>query len=160
MPPSSQPTDKSLKQKKISEIVNPRLIQAPSDTTVKQAVELMGEQRSAYIVVADKKKVVGIFTETDVVQKVLETDADWKRPVSDFMTRDPLVLRPDDPVGKAIDLMAQNMVYHIPLVNERQELTGVLSVRTLVRFLSEFYPAEIYNLPPDPHQVMGTQEGG
>ena len=46
------------------------------------------------------------------------------------------------------------------LVNEKGDLVNVLSVRTLIRFLSEFYPAEIYNLPPDPDQVLTPPEGG
>jgi CBS domain-containing protein len=156
----SRPVDKLLKEKKISEVINPRLIQAPPDISVQRAVEYMRENESAYIVVAENKKVVGMFTESDVVQKILEKDVDWKKPIRDFMTKNPVVLRPIDTVGRAIDLMAERSVYHIPLVDQNQDLTGVLSVRTLIRFLAEFYPAEVYNLPPDPHQVMKTPEGG
>lgn len=151
---------KTLKEKRISEIVNPRLIQAPSATAIKDALNLMRSEQSAYIVVADGKKVVGMFTETDVARKVLGKKIDLSRPIKDVMTPDPMVLRPDDAVGKAIDLMAEFSFYHIPLVNERQELVGVLSVRTLIRFLAEFYPAEVYNLPPNLHQVAETAEGG
>ncbi len=158
MPPKS--VDRLLKEKKISDIVNPRLIQAPPDISVKRAIEFMRENQSAYIVVADNKKVVGIFTETDVMQKVLERKIDWRKPIRQFMTKNPSVLRPGDTVGRAIDLMAENNFYHIPLVNEKNELVGVLSVRTLIRFLAEFYPAEVYNLPPNLHQIMLTPEGG
>jgi CBS domain-containing protein len=154
------PASQQLKEKKISEVVNARLIQAPSSTSVKDAVALMRREQSAYIVVADAKDVVGILTETDVARKILGQKVDDKLPIRDFMTKDPVVLRPDDTVGKAIDLMAEHSFYHIPLVNERQELVGVLSVRTLIRFLSEFYPGEVYNLPPDLHQVAQTEEGG
>jgi CBS domain-containing protein len=94
------------------------------------------------------------------MQKILEKDVDWRKPIKNFMTKSPMVLRPSDTVGRAIDLMAERNFYHIPLVNDKQELVGVLSVRTLIRFLAEFYPAEIYNLPPNLHQVMPTPEGG
>lgn len=158
MPPKS--VDRLLKEKKISDIVNPRLIQAPPDISVKRAVEFMRENQSAYIVVAENKKVVGILTETDVIQKILEKKIDWRKPIKLFMTKAPSVLRPGDTVGQAIDLMAEHNFYHIPLVNDKKELVGVLSVRTLIRFLAEFYPAEVYNLPPNLHQVMMTPEGG
>lgn len=157
---AQKPTDKLLKDKKISEIVNPRLIQAPPGISLERAVELMHENKSAYIVVAEKNQVVGIFTETDVVRKILGQKISWKKPIGEFMTKNPLVLRPDDNVGRAVEMMAENSFYHIPLVNERQQLVGVLSVRTLVRFLAEFYPSEVYNLPPDPGQVLQTPEGG
>jgi len=45
-------------------------------------------------------------------------------------------------------------VYHVPLLDEQGNLANVLSVRTLIRFLAEFYPQEIYNLPPDSDQIM------
>ena len=157
MPPKSPET--LIKQTKISEITNPKLVQAPPETSVKDAIDLMQASKAGYIVVAKNKKVVGIFTETDMVQKILDRDVNWSDPISKHMTIDPFVLRPDDSVGKAIELMGERKVYHIPLLDERGNLANVLSVRTLIRFLAEFYPQEIYNLPPRP-QVMETQEGG
>jgi hypothetical protein len=67
----------------------------------------------------------------------------------------------DDPWAAPWTCMAEYDCYHIPLVNEKQELVNVLSVRTLVRFLAEFYPAEVFNIPPNPHQIASQRaEGG
>lgn len=156
MPSSS----KLLKEKKISEIINTRMIQAPATASVAEALDLMRRETSLYLVVVKGKTAVGIFTETDFIQKILGKGVDLKRPIADFMTKDPLALRPDDTVGKAIDLMAERGFYHVPLVDEKKDLAGILSVRTVIRFLAEFYPAEVYNLPPNPHQVAQTAEGG
>ncbi len=152
--------DTLLKEKKIFQIVNPRLVQAPSSISVKQAIDYMQKERAGYMVIAEAGKPVGIFTETDVIRKVLEQDVDWNRPVKEFMTPSPVVLRPEDTVGEAIDVMGSHRFYHIPLVDEGGNLVNVISVRTLIRFLAEFYPAEVLNLPPVPNQVMETQEGG
>jgi len=57
-------------------------------------------------------------------------------------------------------LMVKSDVYHLPLVNSKQELVNVISVRTLVRYLAGFYPTEIYNLPPNLDQIMQSREGG
>jgi CBS domain-containing protein len=154
------PTDKLLKEKKISEIINTRMIQAPATITLGEALELMRRETSLYLMVVDGKKAVGIFTETDFVQKVLGRNISPERPVREFMTPTPLCLQPDVTVGEAIDLMAKNGFYHVPLVDGKQDLVGILSVRTVIRFLAEFYPSEVYNLPPDPHQVAQTAEGG
>lgn len=147
-------------EKKISEIVNPKLVQAPPETTIAQAARLMQENKSGYIVVARKKRVVGLFTETDLVQKILDKSVSWTRPIKDFMNAEPAVLAISDSVGQAIDLMGKARCYYIPLVNEKKELVNVISVRTLTRFLAAFYPAEVYNLPPRPNQVSLTPEGG
>lgn len=153
-------SERQLKDKKIGEIINPRLIQAPPTTTIERAVEIMRENKSAYLVISEKKRVVGMFTESDLAQKIINKGVEWNRTLSDFMSDDPLVLREDDTVGRAVDLMAEHDFYHIPLVNEKQQLVNVLSVRTLVRFLAEFYPGEVYNIPPNPHQIASQAEGG
>ncbi len=158
MPPKSVET--LLKETKIYQVINPKLVQAPPDISLKKAIEIMQEHKSGYIVVAKEKKVVGIFTETDVVNKILGRHVNWDAPVSQFMTPNPVVLNPEDSVGQAIDLMGERRFYHIPLVDNHQELVNVISVRTLIRFLAEFYPTEVYNLPPRPDQIMETQEGG
>jgi CBS domain-containing protein len=156
----TKPVETLLKEKRIYQIVNPRLVQASPDISVKAAIELMQQNKSGYVVIAKAKKVVGIFTEADVVQKVLDKDQDGAKPVSEFMQKDPLVLNIKDTVGAAIDIMGDHRIYHVPLVDDRKELVNVISVRTLIRFLAEFYPTEIYNLPPRPDQVMPTEEGG
>lgn len=158
MPPKSVET--LLKETKIYQIINPKLVQAPPDISLKKAIEIMQEHKSGYIVVAKEKKVVGIFTETDLVNKILGRNVNWDAPLSEFMTPDPVALNPEDSVGQAIDLMGERRFYHIPLVDNQRELVNVISVRTLIRFLAEFYPTEVYNLPPRPDQIMETQEGG
>ena len=149
-----------IKSTKIGEITNPKLVQAPPETSVKDGIALMQASKAGYIVVAKNKKVFGIFTETDVVQKILDKDINWEDPISKYMTKDPFVLKPTDSVGTAIDLMSSHRFNHIPLVDDKGDLVNVLSVRTLIRFLGEFYPQEVYNLPPRPNQIMETQEGG
>lgn len=157
---SKQSLDDFLAEKKIYQIVNPRLVQAPSTISIKTAIDIMQSQRAGYIVIAEKGKPVGIFTETDVIRKVLGKNIDWKRPVKDLMTANPVCLRIKDTVGEAIDVMGKKRFYHIPLLDDDGYLVNVISVRTLIRFLAEFYPAEVLNLPPVPNQIMESAEGG
>ncbi len=156
-----RPTQQLVKSIKIGQIVNPRLIQAPPEISVRTAVEIMQNNKSGYIVVADHtRKVVGMFTETDVLNRVLGKKDAWTKPVAEFMTKSPIVLSVNDTVGRAIEIMGKNRFYHIPLVDDKGCLVNVISVRTLIRFLAEFYPTEIYNLPPKYDQTMETAEGG
>ncbi len=157
---NAQEVENLLEEKKIYQIINPRLVNASPDITVREAIHLMQRERAGYIVIVKGKKCVGIFTETDVIRKILEQNADWDRPVSDFMTSNPVVLKIDDSVGAAINLMGERRFYHIPLVNDKGELAQVISVRTLIRFLAEFYPDEVLNLPPAPNQIVESREGG
>jgi CBS domain-containing protein len=149
-----------LSEKKIYQIINDKLVRAEPTLAVVEAIRLMQDKKSGYIVIAHVKKVEGIFTEIDVAHKILGKDCDWQKPVREVMTKVPTVLTPKDSVSKAINVMSKHRIYHIPLVDEKSDLVGVLSVRTLIRFLAEFYPTEVYNLPPDPAQIMETPEGG
>jgi CBS domain-containing protein len=157
---TAESVETMLKSKKIYQIVNPKLVQSPSKTPVRDVMALIQSNRGGYCVIADNKKVVGIFTENDVVKRLLGKGADLTRPVAEFMTREVKVLTPQNSVGDAINLMGSHRFYHIPLVNESADLVGVLSVRTLIRFLAAYYPTEIYNLPPKSDQIMRTPEGG
>lgn len=149
-----------LKEKKIFQVINPKLVQTGPETSVKDAIALMQSKRSGYLVISKENKPVGMFTEVDVTNKILNQKINLNDPVSNFMTADPFTLTPQDSIGKAIKLMGDKRFYHIPLVDKKGELSGILSVRTLIRFLSEFYPTEIFNLPPKPDQVMESREGG
>ena len=155
-----QSIDEILSEKKIYQIVNPRLVQAPPTISIQTAIEIMQSQRAGYIVIADRGKPVGIFTETDVIRKVMEKNMNWERRVKEVMTPNPVCLRMGDTVGQAIDVMGKKRFYHIPLLDEKGYLVNVISVRTLIRFLAEFYPAEVLNLPPVPNQIIESAEGG
>lgn len=149
-----------LKDTKISQVISRKIISTGPSVPLKDAVALMQSEKAGYVLIEQDKKPLGIFTETDLAMKVLDTDADWMSPISNFMTKEPIVLTDEDSIEKAIHLMGRHVFWHLPLVDQSGKLTGILSVRALIRFLAEHYPAEVLNLPPDPNQIMSTQEGG
>ncbi len=149
-----------LKEKKVSQVPKGKVISASPEISIQKAIEIMQQERHGYIALVKNKKVVGIFTETDVSRQILGESIDLNTPVSQVMAHNPITILEDDCVGKAIALMGENRVYHLPVVDAEGRLEEVLSVRALIRFLAEFYPTEVYNLPPDPDQVMKTAEGG
>lgn len=158
--PNNKKIEELLREKKIFQVINDRVIQAPPTISLKEAIHQMQFYKSGYIILTQDGTVVGIFTETDVVQKILGHNVDLGRPVSDFMTSVIHSLSPDASVGEAISLMAKKKIYHLPLTDENKRYMGMLSVRTLIRFLAAYYPTEVYNLPPDPQQVSRSVEGG
>ncbi len=149
-----------LDSQKLFKVSMPKYLEAAPDITISKAIELMQDNKHGYVILTENKKVVGIFTETDLVRKVLGKNIDLETPIRDLITQNPILLTGNDSIGTAIDLMGKHRFYHIPIVNEKEELTGVVSVRSLIRFLAECYPDEVLNLPPDPDKIMDTPEGG
>ena len=150
-----------LKEKKIYQILRPKLVTCTPDLTLQEALDLMRREKSGYIVVADAHlKVVGLFTERNVLMKVLRQGVGLNEPMAKYMNSTPSVLSKKDTVGTAIETMNAHNVRHIPLVDELGQMTGVLSVRTIVIFLAELLPVEVFNLPPKSDQIHETAEGG
>lgn len=150
-----------LMEKKIYQVLRPKLVTALPDLTLQQALDLMRREKSGYIVVTDAHlKVVGLFTERDVLMKVLRPGVGLNEPMVKYMNAEPPVLAKKDTVEMAIETMNAHNVRHIPLVDELGQMTGVLSVRTIVIFLAELFPVEVFNLPPKADQIHETAEGG
>ncbi|MCA9395751.1 MAG: CBS domain-containing protein, partial [Candidatus Omnitrophica bacterium] len=91
-----------LKEKKIFEIVNPRLVECAPEISIREVIGLMQRRRSGYAVLVADRQVFGILTETDIALKVMGRNVDLDLPVSEFMTPSPAVLSPTDSVGAAI----------------------------------------------------------
>ncbi len=152
--------EEMLKETKIYQILRPKLVTAAPDATLQEALDLMHRERAGYMVIADEHlHVLGVFTEREVLMNVMRPGVSLAEPVSKYMRTDVHTLTKSDTVGAALEAMNQFSIRHIPLVDEFGQLNGVLSIRTIVTFLAELFPTEIFNIPPRP-QIHETVEGG
>jgi CBS domain-containing protein len=132
----------------------------PAVATVRVAVERMNHANSGCVLVEDGGRLVGIFTERDVLTKVVGTglNVDQTR-VGILMTRHPETLSPDDQVAYALNMMSVGGFRHIPLVDEAGRPVGLVSMRNVVDYMVELFPSEVLNLPPSPQRVPLAREG-
>ena len=87
--------------------------------------------------VIDDGKLVGIFTERDVLTKVLRASRDaTATKVSEVMTRDPITLDIADPPAYAIHLSVARGFRHLPVM-DGNEVKGLVSVRDLLHHIKE-----------------------
>jgi CBS domain-containing protein len=100
-----------------------------SHTTIADAARLMKEHSVGAILIVDEGKVVGIFTERDVVFRVVAADKDPKTTrVSTAMTKKPRTIAPDRPLGHALHIMYEGGFRHVPVV-EKGKPVGMISAR-------------------------------
>jgi CBS domain-containing protein len=130
------------------------------EQSVAEAVALMRRHRVGCLLVCQGEKLVGLFTERDLMRRVLAAGEPLSLPVSAVMTPDPVTVGPKEPIAAAVKHMQRGGYRHLPVVDGAGRPVGVLSVKRIVRYLVEHFPATVYNLPPDPdvypHQAEGA----
>jgi CBS domain-containing protein len=124
-----------------------------------EAVEQMKRDEGGCVIICEAERVVGIFTERDLLTKIVGEEVDMTAPVSRWMSSEVETLTPDATIGEAVRVMNDKGYRNIPLIQDGR-LVGSISVFDVITYLAESYPKETMNLPPVPAQVMDTQEGG
>ena len=132
---------------------------SPRDSVQKVVAAMVGCRAGFALVMDDAGKLLGIFTERDFVNRVVAAGADVSQPVEGLMTRAPKTIRRSSSVHAAVELMATAGYRHLPVLDDAGEPLGVLSVKDVVRYLVEYFPAKVYNLPPTPDQTQPAREG-
>ena len=136
-------------------------VAVPPGTTIGQAARIMKEHRIGCLLVEDDGKLIGIFTERDILTKLVGTGYDPATVrVDGVMTRDPETLTPEDPIAFALQRMSVGGFRHVPLVDADGRPVGILSVKDIVDYLAEHFPQEILNIPPEPGRQPRIPEGG
>jgi CBS domain-containing protein len=107
------------------------------ETPVAEVLKKMVDERIGCVMIVEKDKLIGIFSERDALMK-LNTDAPkfMKRPISQFMTAGPVTAETSDKIAYALHKMNVGGYRHIPILFEGK-LAGVISIRDILRYLTE-----------------------
>ena len=120
------------------------------DAMWKVVAEMAAKGRGA-VLVEDEGALVGIFTERDLLNRVDYSDALWSHVVvRDVMTPHPMVTRPDDSLSEALRRLTQGHRRHLPVVDDRGHVLGLISIRDILTHIAERFPEDMVNLPPHP----------
>jgi CBS domain-containing protein len=113
-----------------------RTIAVAPDETARLAVLRMLEESVGAVAVCDGPRLVGIFTERDVLRLAGEgVDLDAVR-VEDVMTRTVVSISPDDDIRAAAELMSARKIRHVPVVQDGN-LLGMVGIRDVLGTLVE-----------------------
>lgn len=108
------------------------IVSVDSNQTVLDAARMMVEHNIGAVPVLQQGQLVGIFTERDLMSRVVVEGKDPARtPVAQVMTEDPMTVRSEDPLETAMTLMRRHGFRHL-LVCAGRELKGVVSLRDIL----------------------------
>jgi CBS domain-containing protein len=136
-------------------------VAVPPGTTIGEAARIMKVHRVGCVLVEEQGRLIGIFTERDILTKLVGTGYDPAAvSVDGVMTRSPETLTPEDPIAFALHRMSVGGFRHIPLVDASGRPVGILSVKDILDYLAEHFPQEVLNIPPEPRRQPQTRDGG
>ncbi|MGB5079358.1 MAG: CBS domain-containing protein [Burkholderiales bacterium] len=118
-----------------------KMLTAPPETTVSEAARLMADRNVGAVMIVDRERLIGIFTERDAVFRVIARGLDTRTtPVGEVMTTEPKTVDPDKTFGLALLMMHENGFRHVPVI-ENGRPVGIVSARNaLDPEMEEFVP--------------------
>jgi CBS domain-containing protein len=107
-----------------------KVLKGPPETLVSKAAKLMAAKNVGALMVVEGGRLIGIFTERDVVFRVVARGLDARTTaVSDVMSPAPQTVHPDKPFGYALLVMHENGFRHLPVVENGKPI-GIVSARS------------------------------
>ena len=114
----------------VRNVMRRKPLTAAPETLVSKAAKLMAARRVGSILIVEDRHLVGIFTERDVLVRVVARGLDPRvTRLADVMTRTPVTVDPNKPFGYALLVMHENGFRHLPVV-DGGKLIGTLSSRS------------------------------
>jgi CBS domain-containing protein len=137
-PMAQDRVERSLMEDPVSVLKPGNAVTLPPTATVAEAIQTMLTRNiGALLIVADDGKLLGIFSERDLLTKVAGTEPGYAtEPVLKFMTPKPETVKTTDSLGFALHKMDVGGYRHLP-VQKDGRLLGMISVRDMLRYITQ-----------------------
>ncbi len=123
-----------------------KVFSVPSDVTVYDAVQEMNRDKVGAVVVLKAGKLAGIFTERDVLVRVVAAGIDPRTtPIEKVMTRDPLTVDSATTIEQVMTLFTEKRFRHLPVVDQGN-LVGLISIGDILRRMVDTHRHEAEQL--------------
>lgn len=122
---------------KISRLNPPAPLTIDEDSPLRPAIELMQKHRIGSLLVVDKEeKLCGIFSERDVLTRVILSPLDLDHTaMKDIMTKNPVCETYDTSIAFVLRAMVDGRFRHVPIVDEERYPIGIVSIKDLLEFI-------------------------
>ena len=118
----------------------------PTTVTVAEAVREMNHHKIGSVLVMEGETLAGIFTERDVMTRVIAAEIDPKTtPITQVMSAKVLTIEPDTTVQQVMDIFAERRCRHLP-VTSGGKLLGLISIGDVSRWVANAHRAEAESL--------------
>jgi CBS domain-containing protein len=123
-----------------------RLYSVSPTVTVAEAVAEMNRHRVGAIVVLDRDRLAGIFTERDVLRRVVGAGRDpLTTAVADVMSAEVITVTPETTIEQTMELFTERRCRHFPVITP-EGIRGLVSIGDVTRWMTDLHRAEAEHL--------------
>lgn len=152
--------ESELRSERVSHLRLSGFTAVPAGTSVRDALGKMRSERNTVCLITKERSLTGIFTERDVLRKVVDVPGVLDGPIDAVMTADPVSVGPETSAASALGLMAKHHIRNLPVVDASGQIVGSMTHMAVIEWLAGRYPVEVLNRPPDPERFPRKAEGG
>ena len=132
--------EKALAEHTVADMQHKPYVSIPPEMPVEEAIKELAGLGVACLLVEDETRLIGVFSDRDVVNKIaLEYDDLKDRPVREVMTADPVFVYESDSAAAALSVMAVSGFRHVPVTDLKERVIGIVSPQRVTSFLRRHY---------------------
>ena len=128
---------------RVSSVDLTRYVAVPADVSVEETVALMCSAGQSSACVVEDHELVGIFTQRDILQRVIGRPATWQRPIREEMTKPVQTIPNVASVADGLATMNEWWVRSVPVIDNDNYLVGNLSYYAIMRTISNLLKSRI-----------------
>lgn len=146
---------------KVKDIMTKNVVTVGSDAPVADAAKKMKDANIGSVVVLDHNEVKGIVTDRKIVTNVIAENKDPARErIGNITSKKLITCDENSDVHEALITLGQNRIRRCPVVNDRKELVGVLSVADIARDMKGCMDALFDEMSKSSREVGHHEESG
>lgn len=131
-----------------------KLISVAPNSSVREALSLLAQHNiGALVVLSDAGALTGIFSERDVVRRLVDEGDLLMQPVENLMTAEVVTCVPQDDLMSVANVMTERRFRHLPVVEEGT-LLGIISIGDVLKAQRDYYHGQIDTLET---QILATE---
>lgn len=132
----------------VEKFMTKRIVTVEMDDTLDVVKDIFEHTQFHHLLVVEEGELAGVISDRDFLKaisanigKLWETPKDkatLNKRVHQIMSRDPFTLEPNDSIDKALDYFVTKDISSIPVVNDENEIVGILSWRDILRAMKAY----------------------
>ena len=116
-------------QRRVRDVMTSNPATVTDKDTIRDVARIMAREDTGVVPVVEGKKIIGLITDRDIVVRLVAEGKDLGNSrVKEAMSRKVRSVKEDTPVSEVLELMSNEQIRRVPVVNQNNELVGILSI--------------------------------